>query len=99
MTEASSPNRTSVRLVITGKVQGVFYRNWMVAEASRRDLDGWVRNRADGSVEALLAGPAGAVDALIDKCRQGPPAAEVEDIEVSPAPDPDRTGFSRVASA
>jgi acylphosphatase len=72
----------TVRLVISGRVQGVSYRWWTVGEATKRGLNGWVRNRRDGSVEALVSGPAAEVDALIEACRQGPAAARVTNIEV-----------------
>ncbi len=72
----------TVRLVISGRVQGVSYRWWTVGEATKRGLNGWVRNRRDGSVEALVSGPAAEVDDLIEACRQGPPAARVADIEI-----------------
>jgi acylphosphatase len=72
----------TVRLVISGRVQGVSYRWWTVGEATKRGLNGWVRNRRDRSVEALVSGPAAEVDALIEACRQGPAAARVTNIEV-----------------
>src|SRR5438477_5722125 len=72
----------SVRLVIQGRVQGVSYRYWAVTEATARGLDGWVRNRRDGSVEAFVSGPAVAVDEMIETCRQGPRAARVTEIDV-----------------
>ncbi|MEX1147700.1 MAG: acylphosphatase [Sphingomonadales bacterium] len=77
--------RKAVRLLITGKVQGVWFRAWTVEEARALGLDGWVRNRIDGSVEALLAGPVDIVDRMIDLCRRGPPKARVDDIAVIPA--------------
>lgn len=82
-----SPDRTAktVSLRIHGRVQGVFYRAWMVGEAQRRGLMGWVRNRADGSVEALVSGPAAKVDDLIAACRLGPPHASVSRIEIKEA--------------
>jgi acylphosphatase len=73
----------TLRLAIRGRVQGVSYRWWTVGEATSRGLNGWVRNRRDGSVEALVSGPAAAVDALVEACRQGPPAARVEAIEIT----------------
>ncbi|KZC98236.1 acylphosphatase [Oceanibaculum pacificum] len=73
----------AVRLSIQGKVQGVWYRAWTVQEATGRGLRGWVRNRKDGSVEAVLVGSPEAVEAMIEACRQGPPAARVSDIEVT----------------
>jgi acylphosphatase len=72
----------TVRLIIQGRVQGVSYRWWAVGEARARGLNGWVRNRRDGSVEVLVSGPAAVVEDLIEACRQGPPAARVTDIEV-----------------
>lgn len=71
----------AVRLVISGRVQGVWFRNWMVDEARARGLDGWVRNRRDGSVEALVSGPAGAVRESIEACHEGPPMARVDMVE------------------
>lgn len=68
------------RVEITGKVQGVWYRGWTVETARALGLDGWVRNRADGSVEALFAGPPAAVAAMLDACRRGPPAAVVASV-------------------
>ncbi len=73
------------RLRIFGRVQGVWYRGWTVEAARQLGLDGWVRNRRDGSVEALVSGPGEAIDALVARCRQGPPAARVERVEVEPA--------------
>ncbi len=70
----------ALHLRIRGKVQGVFYRKWLIGEADRRGISGWVRNRADGSVEAVLSGEMGAVRALAAACRQGPPRAEVRDV-------------------
>lgn len=83
-----------VRVRLTGRVQGVWFRGWTVDEARRRGLDGWVRNRIDGSVEALFAGPAEAVDDMIAACRLGPAAARVEAIEHEPAGGPVPAGFT-----
>ena len=68
----------SLRLRITGRVQGVGFRYAMQSEAARRGLSGWVRNRRDGSVEALVQGEARAVEALVDWARRGPPGARVD---------------------
>lgn len=73
------------QLRIHGRVQGVYYRASMVAEATRLGLHGWVRNRSDGSVEALVQGAADAVQTLIAWAHQGPEAARVERVQVSPA--------------
>jgi acylphosphatase len=82
-----------VRLSITGRVQGVWYRGWTVAQARELGLDGWVRNRRDGSVEAVVAGPPEQVDELIARCRIGPPAAAVHRVEVTPEAEPVAPGF------
>ena len=74
--------RKAVHAVISGRVQGVWFRAWTEGEALDRGLDGWVRNRRDGSVEAVFAGPAAQVEAMLEACRQGPPLAVVQDIEV-----------------
>jgi acylphosphatase len=74
----------TVRLIISGRVQGVSYRYWTVGEATRRGLNGWVRNRRDGSVEALVSGPVAEVDDLVEACRTGPSAARVTGIDVTP---------------
>ena len=81
------------KLRITGRVQGVAYRDWMVRAARAAGVVGWVRNRADGSVEALVAGPPGIVEALTESCRQGPPAARVDNVERSEEPPPDLSDF------
>jgi acylphosphatase len=69
-------------LVVTGLVQGVGYRYSMVAAARRFDIAGWVRNRRDGSVEAMIAGNMNAVAAMIDWARHGPAGAEVTHVAV-----------------
>ena len=77
----------SVRLRISGRVQGVGYRAWAIERAERLGLRGWVRNRADGSVEALAIGEEEAVAAMIDACRDGPFAARVSEVAVREAED------------
>jgi acylphosphatase len=86
MTDArtDADDATRVHLWISGRVQGVFFRATTEDEARRRGLTGWVRNADDGRVEAEVQGPPDAVDELIDECRTGPPAARVEDVEVTP---------------
>jgi acylphosphatase len=68
-------------VAIRGRVQGVSYRAWVEHEATARDLEGWVRNRRDGSVEALFAGPADVVSEMIALCRRGPPSARVDAVQ------------------
>ena len=75
-----------VQVVISGLVQGVAFRANCQRQASRHGVTGWVRNRWDGSVEALFEGPDEAVKAMIAWCRHGPPAAEVNDVEINDAP-------------
>jgi acylphosphatase len=75
----------SLHLRIVGRVQGVGYRYALQHEAVRLRLTGWVRNRADGSVEALAQGPQPALDALTVWARRGPPAARVSDVTAAPA--------------
>ena len=72
------------RLTITGRVQGVGYRDWAIGTARRLGLTGWVRNRRDGAVEALIVGEEDAVGKMIEACRRGPPAARVDEIDVDP---------------
>ena len=78
-------------VVISGRVQGVGFRYSMAEEAERLGATGWVRNRRDGTVEALIDGPAAAIDALLAWARRGPPSAHVTDVRVSEA----QGGFER----
>ena len=68
----------TVRVLITGRVQGVAYRVWVERTATSLGLRGWVRNRRDGSVEALFSGARANVDGMLQRCREGPPAARSE---------------------
>jgi len=72
------------RLTITGRVQGVGYRDWAITTGQRLGLTGWVRNRRDGSVEALIVGDDADVGAMIEACRHGPAMARVDSIDVEP---------------
>jgi acylphosphatase len=84
----------TVRLIGTGRVQGVGYRIWAERTASALGIRGWVRNRADGSVELLAIGEDGAVEQLIEACGQGPRPAAVSGVSVSDAGDDGSVGFS-----
>jgi len=81
------------RLVISGRVQGVGYRDWLVQRARDLGVSGWVRNRLDGSVEALVAGDTASVEELLRLCRRGPRMAEVVSIEEELADPPENFGF------
>jgi len=72
----------SVRLRIYGRVQGVGYRGWAIETAVRLGLRGWVRNRTDGTVEALVSGEDETVAAMVEACREGPYAARVREVAV-----------------
>ena len=87
----------AVRAWITGRVQGVGYRNWATQTARRLGVSGWVANRADGSVELFAQGEAAAVGLLLDACREGPGYARVEEVNASPdAPDRRIEGFREI---
>lgn len=77
--------RVAKRIVVTGRVQGVGFRYALADESRSRGLSGWVRNCRDGSVEAIVCGPAADVAALVAWARRGPPAAKVESIEIEEA--------------
>ncbi len=70
------------RLIIHGRVQGVFFRDTMRRRAESRGVAGWVSNRGNGTVEAALEGRGADIEALIGFCRQGPPGAQVERLEI-----------------
>ncbi len=96
----SDDQHMAVRLVISGRVQGVWFRNWAVEEARGLGLDGWVRNRADGTVEALLCGQADVVREMVRRCHEGPPLARVDRISEHPAAAVQTgSGFEQQASA
>ncbi len=75
--------RRCVRVVITGRVQGVGFRAWMFRQANARALAGWARNRTDGTVEAVLCGPPEIVQDMIATCHEGPRLANVAAVAVS----------------
>src|ERR1700694_4116612 len=80
------------RVTIRGRVQGVGYRAWVEHQARGRGLEGWVRNRRDGSVEALFAGPASVVADMVAACRRGPSSARVDAV-AEEAAGPDALGL------
>ncbi len=84
---------TCVRVVVHGRVQGVWFRGWTLDEARALGLNGWVRNRRDGTVEALFQGPDLAVASMIEACRNGPPAAKVIELEEFPSSETPGPGF------
>jgi acylphosphatase len=83
----------SVHARISGRVQGVGFRAWMEETAGRLGLRGWVRNRRDGTVEAVIAGDTSKVDEMLTMCWQGPPTAKVEGVTVEDAQAPTGHGF------
>lgn len=93
---ADQSTRKAVRLRISGQVQGVWFRGWTLEVARGLDLDGWVRNRIDGTVEVLAVGAPDCVDRLIAACHDGPPAAAVSGVEVTPAEGIVATGFRQM---
>lgn len=78
-------NSETRHVLIRGRVQGIGYRAWTEHTALKRGLEGWVRNRRDGAVEAVFAGPKDAVAAMVEACRRGPPSARVDAVEERPA--------------
>lgn len=88
----------AARVVIEGRVQGVWFRGWTVGEASARGLRGWVRNRRDGTVEALFIGEATAVRDMIAACRTGPSAARVDAVRERTGLDDGSEGFRQTAT-
>ena len=89
----AEPDRTAVHVLISGRVQGVWFRGWTVKQAGRRGVDGWVRNRSDGRVEAVFAGSVEAVRAMLDDCKAGPPLARVADVTAEILDAPVAAGF------
>lgn len=90
-----------VRFFVTGRVQGVGFRAFLIREANALGLDGWARNRADGSVEALASGPEAAVAAFIEAARRGPAASRVDALREAPADPADLSeapGFGMAAT-
>lgn len=88
-----NPPRAAARVVIQGRVQGVWYRQSCANEASRLGVAGWVRNLPDGSVEAFVEGEPSALEALVRWCHRGPPRASVERVVVDASEPVGTQGF------
>ncbi len=92
MTSPDAEQR-AIQVTISGRVQGVGFRAWVVWEAQERGLQGWVRNRSDGSVEAVFAGSGPVVDAMLSACHRGPTLAVVSQVQTAPWDGPVDLGF------
>jgi acylphosphatase len=99
MSNAPPDRRRGVRVRIEGRVQGVGYRYWAEGAATALGLAGWVRNRRDGTVEALFAGPAGDVAQMLDRCHDGPPGSNVTVVTVLEEGIDPPAGFDVLATA
>ena len=88
-----------MRVRIEGRVQGVGFRYWVIEQAAALALDGWVRNRRDGGVEAVFAGPSEAVADMLRRCRRGPAFARVDQLSETPGADPVEPGFRALPTA
>ena len=89
----------SKRITVHGRVQGVWFRGWAVDQARVLGLDGWVRNRRDGTVEMLVEGDDHAIAELVHRCREGPSAARVERVEVEESEEDAPKGFDQRPTA
>jgi acylphosphatase len=85
--------RRCVTVRVTGRVQGVGFRDWTVGEARRLGLEGWVRNQSDGSVQAVIAGSEAAISSMLEAFRHGPPGARVADVTQEHGDDVGLSGF------
>lgn len=86
---------TSLRVHVHGFVQGVGFRDFLMVSAQTHRLDGWVRNRADGSVEALVSGPTKAVELFVSHATKGPHGAKVSAVDLHNSEPPAEKGFVR----
>ncbi len=86
----------AIRVIIKGRVQGVGFRAFVEREAYRQHVAGWVRNRRDGTVEAVFIGESAALSAMIAECRQGPALAHVRDVLVTDYAGPELTHFTQL---
>ena len=97
MAETQQPIRT-VTVRIEGRVQGVYYRAWTYDTARSLGLDGWVKNAGDGSVEAVFSGPPAAVEAMLERCADGPRNAKVTAVTILDEGGTPPSGFKVIAS-
>ncbi len=94
MTGSADQEPVRRRVVVSGQVQGVFFRDTCRREAARRGVAGWVRNCPDGTVEAVFEGPPDAVSALVAWARKGPAQAVVDDVQTFEETPEGSTGFT-----
>jgi acylphosphatase len=92
---SSEADITTLRLRIEGFVQAVGYRYFAMGEARKLGIDGWIRNRSDGTVEALASGKTKAVEDFVAACMRGPPGARVSNVDLHTADAPAERGFHR----
>jgi acylphosphatase len=86
---------TSLRIKIEGFVQAVGFRHFAIEEARKLNLDGWIRNRSDGTVEALVSGSTKSVEAFVAACARGPSGSRITSLDLHKAEPPDEKGFHR----
>jgi len=91
--DMADDDMTTLRLRIEGSVQGVGYRFFAVGEARKLGLEGWIRNRSDGSVEALVSGHTKQIESFVAICMRGPPGARVTNVDMHTADPPAEHGF------
>jgi acylphosphatase len=91
------PERKAIHVIVRGRVQGVGFRAFVEHAALSRGIEGWVRNRRDGTVEAVFAGDPASVEAMIAVCRKGPGDSRVDDIEQRVATEDDQLALRRQA--
>jgi acylphosphatase len=90
-----SDDITSLKVQVHGFVQGIGFRDFLIMSAQAQKLDGWVRNRSDGTVEALVSGPTKAVEIFVSHATKGPPGAKVSAVDLHNSEPPKDKGFVR----
>jgi len=88
----------TVHIFIDGRVQGVWFRGWTIQQATALGITGWVRNRSDGRVEAVFSGEPSHIDAMLERCRKGPPLARVDSLDISEQTTQKFSGFDKRAT-